>query len=242
MSFFNSVIDNTNENLDKELENQEQENLTGNISPFTMPEEARRVLVYLYKQNAILNSQTPHLFTTLCRYEKSIRQHLAEVYLQLVLDEKFGVAFVKIKENDEYQENENDEESVSLMSKRLLSIYDTLILLMLRKHYREREECGEKKIIIDIERLDAYLSPFLPLVDHSSKDRKKLIAKIKDLQKRKLLATVRGSEDRFEITPVLRHIISGEMLDAMVGEYLKLLNDPKATLSQHIDEQGVENE
>lgn len=198
-------------------------------SPFVMPEEARRVLVYLYKQIAILNSQTPHLFTALCRYEQPIRQHLAEVYLQLVLDEKFGVAFIKMAETDIDDETELP---LSLMSKRQLSLYDTLILLVLRKHYREREDSGEKKIVIDIERLEAYLSPFMPLTDHASKDRKKLIAKVKDLQKRKLLASVAGSEDRFEITPLLRYVVSAEMLDTMLQAYLELAQNGETLQSE----------
>lgn len=216
----NPVEEKQREALQIEGQESNPENTPQEIaSPFVMPEEARRVLVYLYKQIAILNSQTPHLFTALCRYEQPIRQHLAEVYLQLVLDEKFGVAFIKMVEADIDDETDLP---LSLMSKRQLSLYDSLILLVLRKHYREREDSGEKKIVIDIERLEAYLSPFLPLTDHASKDRKKLIAKVKDLQKRKLLASVAGSEDRFEITPLLRYVVSAEMLDTMLQAYLEL--------------------
>lgn len=226
----NPVEEKQREDLQIEGQESNQENTPQEIaSPFVMPEEARRVLVYLYKQIAILNSQTPHLFTALCRYEQPIRQHLAEVYLQLVLDEKFGVAFIKMAEADIDDETELP---LSLMSKRQLSLYDTLILLVLRKHYREREDSGEKKIIIDIERLEAYLSPFVPLTDHASKDRKKLLAKVKDLQKRKLLASVAGSEDRFEITPLLRYVVSAEMLDTMLQAYLELAQNGETLQSE----------
>ena len=226
----NPVEEKQSEDLQIEGQESNQENTPQEIaSPFVMPEEARRVLVYLYKQIAILNSQTPHLFTALCRYEQPIRQHLAEVYLQLVLDEKFGVAFIKMAEVDIDDETELP---LSLMSKRQLSLYDTLILLVLRKHYREREDSGEKKIIIDIERLEAYLSPFVPLTDHASKDRKKLLAKVKDLQKRKLLASVAGSEDRFEITPLLRYVVSAEMLDTMLQAYLELAQNGETLQSE----------
>ena len=226
----NPVEEKQREDLQIEGQESNQENTPQEIaSPFVMPEEARRVLVYLYKQIAILNSQTPHLFAALCRYEQPIRQHLAEVYLQLVLDEKFGVAFIKMAEADIDDETELP---LSLMSKRQLSLYDSLILLVLRKHYREREDSGEKKIIIDIERLEAYLSPFVPLTDHASKDRKKLLAKVKDLQKRKLLASVAGSEDRFEITPLLRYVVSAEMLDTMLQAYLELAQNGETLQSE----------
>ncbi|STO54845.1 Uncharacterised protein [Canicola haemoglobinophilus] len=226
----NPVEEKQREDLQIEGQESNQENTPQEIaSPFVMPEEARRVLVYLYKQIAILNSQTPHLFAALCRYEQPIRQHLAEVYLQLVLDEQFGVAFIKMTEADIDDETELP---LSLMSKRQLSLYDSLILLVLRKHYREREDSGEKKIVIDIERLEAYLSPFVPLTDHASKDRKKLLAKVKDLQKRKLLASVAGSEDRFEITPLLRYVVSAEMLDTMLQAYLELAQNGETLQSE----------
>ena len=54
----------------------------------SMPHEARRVLVYLMRQGTILAAENLKLFDVLCRYETVIRQHLAEVYIQLVLDAK----------------------------------------------------------------------------------------------------------------------------------------------------------
>ena len=53
-----------------------------------MPHEARRVLVYLMRQGAIIAAQKPKLYDALCRYQGQVRRHLAEVYLRLVLDEK----------------------------------------------------------------------------------------------------------------------------------------------------------
>lgn len=222
MQFFESVTG-IHQPAAEEILPQAVENAELPAKTASMPDEARRVLVYLYKKTAILHSQKPHLFNTLCRYEEAVRAHLADVYLQLVLDERQGVAFVKMVDEAAENDDESEEsEPVSLMSKRTLSLYDTLILLVLRKHYQERETAGEQKIMIDIERLEAYLSPFVPLTDHASKDRKKLVAKIKDLQKRKLIASVRGEEERFEITPIIRYVVNADMLDSMLQEYVAL--------------------
>lgn len=200
----------------------------------TMPHDARRVLVHLMRQGSVMASQKSKLFELLCRHESAIRKHLSEVYLQLVLDQKMGVAFVAsadyqndIGDNNVESDSENQDdleldESTTLIPKRTLSLYDTLILLVLRKHYQDRESAGEQKITIDIERLESYLTPFLPITDHASKDRKKLLARVKEMVKRKVLSTIRGAEDRYEITPIIRYVVSASFLESMLAEYTLL--------------------
>ncbi|MFU7548289.1 DUF4194 domain-containing protein, partial [Pseudomonas paraeruginosa] len=63
-----------------------------------------------------------------------------------------------------------------MINKRTLSLYDTLLLLVLRKYYQERETAGEQKIIIDIERIEALMTPFLPLTYSSRSERRTLNA------------------------------------------------------------------
>ena len=199
-----------------------------------MPHDARRVLVHLMRQGSVMASQKPKLFEQLCRYELAIRKHLSEVYLQLVLDQKSGVAFVASAtsehvgnfEDSELENEESDsDESATLIPKRTLSLFDTLILLVLRKHYQDRESAGEQKITIDIERLESYLTPFLTITDHASKDRKKLLIRVKEMAKRKVLSTIRGEEDRYEITPIIRYVVNAGFLETMLAEYTALAQE-----------------
>lgn len=202
------------------------------LSHSELPHEARRVLVYLMRQGVIMALQKPKIFEQLCLYETPIRRHLSEVYLQLVLDQKSGVAFVASSSFEQTENSDNpmleeidSEESTSLISKRTLSLYDTLILLVLRKHYQERETAGEQKIIIDIEQLESYLTPFSPISDHGSKDRKKLLTRVKEMTRRKVLSTIRGTEDRYEITPIIRYVVSANFLESMLSEYQSLASE-----------------
>ena len=206
-----------------------------------MPHDAKRVLVHLMRQGSVIATQKSKLFELLCRHEMAIRKHLSDVYLQLVLDQKTGVAFIASSNSAYKNESGNGsdeadvgsdvegheelEESITLISKRTLSLYDTLILLVLRKHYQDRESAGEQKITIDIERLESYLTPFLPITDHASKDRKKLLARVKEMVKRKVLSTIRGTEDRYEITPIIRYVVSASFLESMLAEYTALASD-----------------
>jgi len=214
----------------------------------TMPHDARRVLVHLMRQGSVMASQKSKLFELLCRHESAIRKHLSEVYLRLVLDQKMGVAFVASADyqndisdsdvepgsegNSENQDDPELDESTTLIPKRTLSLYDTLILLVLRKHYQDRESAGEQKITIDIERLESYLTPFLPITDHASKDRKKLLARVKEMVKRKVLSTIRGAEDRYEITPIIRYVVSASFLESMLAEYTLLAQQTEGAAVQ----------
>ncbi len=198
-----------------------------------MPSEARRALVFLLRQGVILSSQKSMLFEAICQYEAEIRQHLSEVYLKLVLDEKSGVAFVASAINEHGQNSEEDDygetevETVSLITRRTLPLYDTLLLLVLRKHYQNREIYGEQKIVIDSERIESDLSPFLPLSNSTRSDRKKLNGALKKMVSHKILSTVRGSMDRFEITPVIRYVVSAEFLESMLAEYTRIAGEIK---------------
>lgn len=186
----------------------------------TMPPEARRALVNLLRQGVILAGQKSNLFDSICRYQDAVRSHLADVYLKLVLDQRAGVAFIA-----GLDESDVEEAAVSLITRRTLSLYDTLLLLVLRKHYQERETAGEQRIIIDIERIEANLSPFLPLTNSTRSDRKKLDASLQKMVERHILSSVRGSDDRFEITPIIRYVVNAEFLESMLAEYKQLALD-----------------
>ncbi|WAR44947.1 MULTISPECIES: DUF4194 domain-containing protein [Methylomonas] len=187
----------------------------------SMPPEARRALVSLFRQGVILASQKSNLFDSICRYQDAIRNHLADVYLKLILDQRAGVAFIAgLDESD----GEN-EETVSLITRRTLSLYDTFLLLVLRKHYQERETTGEQKIIIDVEKIEANLSPFLSLTNSSKSDRRQLDAALKKMTERHILSSVRGNDDRFEITPIIRYVVNAEFLESMLLEYQQLARE-----------------
>ena len=204
-----------------------------------MPHAARRVLVYLMRQGVILAAENLKLFDLLCRYEAEIRRHLAEVYIQLVLDAKKGVAYIinlESIEDEQEDENQHLDDFPVLIRKRTLTVYDTLILLVLRKYYQERETAGEHKIIIDVERIQSSLIPFIPLTNHDSKDRKKLNAALEKFIEKKVLTGLRGEEGRYEITPIIRYVVNAEFLQSLLSEYQQLA--AKAKLQQSEQEHG----
>ncbi|MGR8941883.1 MAG: DUF4194 domain-containing protein [Gammaproteobacteria bacterium] len=188
--------------------------------PGRLPPEARRALIALLRHGVIIAESKRLLFEALCRYRIGIQEHLADMNLRLLLDEKDGMAILLTQSSDD--DGDEDDDSGSLISRRTLSLYDTLLLLVLRKHYQERETAGEQRVIIDNERIETALRPFLPLTNSSRGDQRQLNGALNNMKDRRILAAVRGEDDRYEITPVIRHVVNAAFLEQMLGEYTRL--------------------
>lgn len=212
--------------------------------PIEMPAIAKKTLVYLMRQGVILQSQKPQVFANVLQYQEMIIRHLSEVYLSLIIDERQGVLFVARSDYQETQDEQNnaddemsDEEDISsLISRRTVSIYDSLLLLILRKYYQERENAGEQQIVIDVDKLEGLFLPFSPLTNYETKERNKLINKLKSFAKSyKILQSIRNSDERFEITPMIRYVVNADFLNAMLSEYEALLQKSQENSNQEND-------
>lgn len=188
-----------------------------------MPLEARRALVLLLRQGVVMVDNKRLAFEALCRHEGLIAEHLGNMFMRMLLDMKAGIAILLQQESVE-QDEETDEAS-GLINKRTLSLYDTLLLLVLRKYYQERESAGEQKIIIDIERIEALMTPFLPLTYSSRSERRTLNGSLALLKDKRLISAVRGDDERFEITSVIRYVVNADFLERLLKEYERLAGD-----------------
>jgi len=183
----------------------------------TLNPDGRKALVMLMQRGVLLAAEHPKVFAHLQRQHAIIRSRLEELHLELVLDEREGVGFIRQRVADE------DEETFSgLIQPRTLTLFDTLVLLVLRKHYQERENAGEQRILVDLEQLEAGLMPFLPLTNSSRLEKRQLAGTLTRFKERKLLREVRGEEGRYEITPVLRYVVNADFLQQMLADYRKL--------------------
>lgn len=185
-----------------------------------LPQEARRALVALLRYGVIMAANKRLLFDALCRYQTPIQAHLENMYLRMLLDEQAGLVLLLQEDGTDTDE---EEETSSLISRRTMTLYDTLLVLVLRKHYQDRETAGEQRVIIDIDRIEIALRPFLPLTNSSRSDRRQLSSALKNMKERRILAALRSEEERFEITPVIRYVVNAEFLEKMLQEYLKLV-------------------
>ncbi len=190
---------------------------TPDENPQLLSMEARRALVNLLRHGVVFAQNRENLFDVLVREQRAIQTQLANMFLRMLLDEKAGVAILLQQETDE-----SEDEPVSLITRRTLTLYDTLLLLVLRKHYQERQTAGDQRIFIDIDRIESRLTPFLPLTNNSRSDRRRLSSALKNMKEKRLLVSVPGDEERFEITPVIRYVVNADFLEKLLEEYRAL--------------------
>jgi len=195
-----------------------------------LPAEARRALVELMRQGVVTADTRRLVFDALCAHRALIADHLADMYLRILIDEPAGLALLLNVESEG-----DDEGDTSLITRRTLTVYDTLLLIVLRKHFFDRETAGDTRIRIDFTQLEDLMLPFLSLTGSSRSDRRKLNGAVDNMKKRKILNAVRGEDDRFEISPVIRYVVNAEYLEHLLEEYRRLAAEAAAGGGQNSD-------
>jgi hypothetical protein len=187
----------------------------GRLSP-----EARRAVIELLRQGVVFADTRRLVFDAIRTHRAVIADHLADMQLRVLIDEPEGLALLLSARPNGI--DEDDDETASLISRRRLTVYDTLLLIILRKHFLDRETAGDVRIRIDVAQIEALMMPFLPLSGSTRSDRKKLNGAIEGMKKRKILNAVRGEDERIEISPVIRYVVNVEYLEHLLGEYRRL--------------------
>ncbi len=191
-----------------------------------LPAEARRALVELLRQGVVAAESRRLVFDALCAHRTLIADHLADMYLRVLIDESAGLALLLNAQSG--GDDDAEEDAAALISRRTLTVYDTLLLIVLRKHFLDRETAGDVRIRIDVAQIEALLMPFLPLTGSTSSDRKKLNGAVEGMKRRKVLNAVRGEDERVEISPVIRYVVNAEYLEHLLQEYRSLTEQARA--------------
>ena len=208
------IMDDVNEPNGREGP-QDLEPTAGRLSP-----EARRAVIELLRQGVVFADTRRLVFNAIRTHHAVIADHLADMQLRVLIDEPAGLALLLSARPNGI--DEDDDETASLISRRTLAVYDTLLLIVLRKHFLDRETAGDVRIRIDVAQIEALMMPFLPLSGSTRSDRKKLNGAIEGMKKRKILNAVRGEDERIEISPVIRYVVNVEYLEHLLGEYRRL--------------------
>ncbi|MBB5737717.1 MULTISPECIES: DUF4194 domain-containing protein [Xanthomonas] len=178
----------------------------------TLPFDARRALCQLLAGPSIDAQRHGALWPALLRNEAAIRQVLCELFLELVLDREGGVAFTRQADTAEL-------ESPSLLRSAPLTFIESVLLLFLRQQLAEADTRGERAVVDEAQLVEA-LSVYEKNV---STDRagfaRRVLTAIGKMRDNQLLSRLRGSEERYEVSPVLKLLFSAEDVQALVVAY-----------------------
>ncbi|CAE1140246.1 DUF4194 domain-containing protein [Xanthomonas euroxanthea] len=181
----------------------------------TLPLDARRALCQLLAGPSIDAQRHGALWPALLRNEAPIRQVLCELFLELVLDREGGVAFTRQADTAEL-------ESPTLLRSAPLTFIESVLLLFLRQQLAEADTRGERAVVDEAQLVEA-LSVYEKNV---STDRagfaRRVMTAIGKMRDNQLLSRLRGSEERYEVSPVLKLLFSAEDVQALVVAYREL--------------------
>jgi len=187
-----------------------------------LPFDTRRVLVQLLSGPSLEERRHSKLWSILLRDEVIVRQRLADLFLELVIDYDLQVAFTR-------QAEQSDLESPTLLRHTQLTFIDSVLLLYLRQELAKASSRGERAVVSKndiIEHLHLYEKT--GNTDRAGFD-KRVYASIEKIKEQHILQKIRSSDDRYEVSPTLKLLFSPEEIQALGKEYKRIAEGEQLT-------------
>jgi len=178
----------------------------------TLSEDARRVLVQLLSGPSIDSKRHSKLWPALLRYQDIIRSRLAELFLELIVDQDLEVAFTR-------QADTGDLDAPRLLRRSTLTFLDSALMLYLRQLLTDADVQGQRAVVSSAEMIEQMKLYEKSQSTDQAGHEKRINAAIEKARKNSILNAIRGSEDRYEISPTLKLLFSAEEIVALIKIY-----------------------
>ncbi len=177
--------------------------------------DTRRVLVQLLLGPSLDARRQSRLWPVLLRDEGIIRSRLHELFLELVVDREQQVAFTRQVVSEQL-------EVPILLRRAPLTFLESVLLLFLRSRLTQAETQGERAAVSLEEMLD-HLRVFERThnPDHARFERQ-MASAVEKAKKLSLLQRIRGSDERYEVSPTLKLLFPAEEIQALTRTYATL--------------------
>ncbi|MFT4293825.1 MAG: DUF4194 domain-containing protein [Micropruina sp.] len=175
-----------------------------------LPESTSRALVQLLQGPYLMRERHPRLWPALLADEPVIRQRLADLFLDLVIDPDAGLAFVRNR-------SDPDADLPRVIRSSPLTLIDTALVLHLRDLLL-RAEASEGRVFVGRDEIDDHLGVYAAA---SNTDRvtfaKRVNASVEKLKKNSVLLSS-AEEGRYEISPILAMVFDADQVLAVARE------------------------
>lgn len=190
--------------------------------------DVSRVVITLLR-GVLYQDESPALWALLRRHQARVKDHMAVMGLDLVVDDAEGYAHLRQAEFD-------DVDIPRLVPRHRLSFRISLLLALLRKRLAEHDATSsDARLIVTRDQIAELLRVHLPEGTNDVRlaaDVDLLIGKVVDLG---FLRTVKGQEATFEVRRILKAYVDAQWLadfDGRLREYLDSLAPPGDTDDQ----------
>lgn len=187
-----------------------------------LPIETRRVLVQLLLGPSVDARRQSRLWPVLLRDESIIRSRMHDLFLEVVIDHEQRVAFTR-------QVVSEDIDVPILLRKASLTFLETALLLFLRQRLTQADAQGDRAVV-SLDDMREHLSVFErdSNPDHARFERQ-IVNAVDKAKKLSLLQFIRGSGERYEVSPTLKLLFSAEEIQDLTRTYLILASSPPQT-------------
>ncbi|MHC6591639.1 DUF4194 domain-containing protein [Arthrobacter sp. C152] len=184
------------------------------------PEELPGVVTRLFK--GVLYAETDEkVWQSLLGLTSQVRDYVAVLGLDLILDESEGYAFLRSREDP-------DGTLPRLIARRTLTFNVSLLLALLRGRMLEFDtNSSELRLIMTAQDIADMVSVFLPESSNEAKVLDRLGADIKKVVELGFLRKLKGQADTYEVARILKAYVDAQWLE----EFDARLADYRGTLS-----------
>ncbi len=168
----------------------------------------------------------------LIQLQSQVRDYVAVLGLQVIVDEAEGYAFCRQRPPDEARDDGSTEPLPRLIPRRPLSFHVSLLLALLRKKLAEFDaQGGDTRLMLSRDQIAEIVRVFLPATSNEARLADKIdsyIGKAVDLG---FLRPARNAEPVYEVRRILKAFVDAQWLadfDARLAEYAALVNAEEA--------------
>ncbi|UOD82331.1 DUF4194 domain-containing protein [Paenarthrobacter ureafaciens] len=192
-------------------------------SETSSPEELPGIVTKLFK--GVVYAETDEkVWQSLLALTSQVRDYVAVLGLNLILDESEGYAFLRSREDPEGT-------LPRLIPRRQLTFDVSLLLVLLRKRLLEFDtNSSELRLIMTEEELKDMVAVFLPESSNEARILDRLGTNIKKVVELGFLRKLRGETGTYEVARILKAYVDAQWLeefDARLADYRESLTGSK---------------
>ena len=192
---------------------------TGRLSS---PAQELSSLVIPLLKGVIYQEESPALWGSLLNLMAAVRDYVAVLGLELILDESEGYAFLRSRSEGE---TEGTNSTLRLMARRQLSYPVSLLLALLRKKLAEFDAgAGDTRLILSRDEVVELIRIFLPPNSNEVKLIDQVDATLNKIADLGFIRRLRGERQMIEVRRIIKAFIDAQWLadfDKRLDEYLQ---------------------
>jgi hypothetical protein len=181
------------------------------------------VAVTQLMKGAVYRETHDRAWSHLLQLQPQVRDHVAVLGLQVVIDEAEGYAFLRQRPADEDEERQFPR----LIPRRALSFHVSLLLALLRKKLAEFDaQGGETRLMLTRAQIAEMLRVFMPATSNEARLLDRIDEHIGKAEQLGFLRQAKNGEQVYEVRRILKAFVDGQWLadlDAKLAEYAALL-------------------